>query len=215
MVLLMEKNLPKRQRTRISSRAPRRAHILDIAAKVLAERGYRDTAMLEVAQRANASKETLYAWFGDKLGLFEAVIRRNAGAVRLALNGHLDGQTSVESALTDFGRALAAHLLCDNAVAINRAAISEARSGPSLAGSLSKSGRAPIHRTLVRYLEQCHERGILHIDDPNEAVDTFVGLLLGDTQTLRLLGVMEAPGEADVGDRGQRAAQKFLRLYGT
>ena len=151
----------------------------------------------------------------DKLGLFEAVIRRNAGAVRLALNGHLDGQTSVESALTDFGRALAAHLLCDNAVAINRAAISEARSGPSLAGSLSKSGRAPIHRTLVRYLEQCHERGILHIDDPNEAVDTFVGLLLGDTQTLRLLGVMEAPGEADVGDRGQRAAQKFLRLYGT
>ena len=130
-----------------SRRVPRRAHILDVAAEVLDEKGYRDTTMLEVARRSNASKETLYAWFGDKLGLFEAVIRRNAGRIRLALNGHLDSDTSVESALADFGRELAAHLLCDNAVSINRAAISEARAGPSLAGSLSKSGREPIRRT--------------------------------------------------------------------
>ncbi len=171
--------------------------------------------MLEVAQRAAASKETLYAWFGDKLGLFEAVIRRNAGRVRVALNGHLDDDTSVEAALTDFGQSLAAHLLCDNAVAINRAAISEACSGPSLAGSLSKSGREPIHRTFVRYLEHCHERGLLNVEDPNEAVDTFVGLLLGDTQTLRLLGVVDAPCETDIEGRAKRAAQKFVRLYGT
>ena len=131
--------------------------------------------------------------------------------IRLALNGHLDGDTSVESALTDFGRALAAHLLCDNAVAINRAAISEARSGPSLAGSLSKSGRAPIHRTFVRYLEQCHERGLLNIEDPNEAVDTFVGLLLSDTQTLRLLGVVDAPCETDIEGRAKRTAASEVR----
>jgi len=197
-----------------SRRTPRRAHILDIAAEVLAEKGYRDTTMLEVARRSNASKETLYAWFGDKLGLFEAVIRRNAGRIRLALNGHLDSDTSVESALADFGRELAAHLLCDNAVSINRAAISEARAGPSLAGSLSKSGREPIQRTFVRYLEQCHVRGLLDVEDPNEAVDTFVGLLLGDAQTQRLLGVMEAPSEADIEKRARRVAEKFLRLYG-
>lgn len=169
--------------------------------------------MLEVARRSNASKETLYAWFGDKLGLFEAVIQRNAGRIRVALNGHLDGDTSVESALTDFGRTLAAHLLCDNAISINRAAISEARSGPSLAGSLSKSGREPIHRTLVRYVEQCHERGLLRVEDPNEAVDTFVGLLLGDAQTRRLLGVMEAPSEADIEGGATRATEQFLKLY--
>lgn len=209
----MERSAPQRPRTRRSSRGPRRAHILDVAAKVLAERGYRDTTMLEVARRSSASKETLYAWFGDKLGLFEAVIRRNAGRVRLALNGHLDGETSVESALTDFGSALAFHLLCDNAVAINRAAISEARSGPSLAGSLAKLGREPIHRAFVRYLEQCNARGLVQVDDPNEAVDTFVGLLLGEAPTLRLLGVVEAPCDAHIKGRAARAAEKFLRLY--
>ena len=197
-----------------SRRATRRAHILDVAAKVLAERGYRDTTMLEVAQRSSASKETLYAWFGDKLGLFEAVIRRNARGIRLVLNGHLDGETPVESALTDFGRELAAHLLCDNAVSINRAAISEARSGPSLAGGLSKSGREPIQRTFVRYLDRCHARGLLNVVDPHEAVDTFIGLLLGDAQTQRLLGVMEAPSATEIEARATQAARKFLRLYG-
>ncbi|MDE0035480.1 MAG: TetR/AcrR family transcriptional regulator [Deltaproteobacteria bacterium] len=197
-----------------SRRATRRAHILDVAAKVLAERGYRDTTMLEVAQRSSASKETLYAWFGDKLGLFEAVIRRNAGQIRLVLNGHLDGETSVESALTDFGRELAAHFLSDNVVAINRAAISEASSGPSLAASLTKLGREPMHHTFARYLEQCHARGLLKVEDTDEAVDTFVGLLLGNAQTRRLLGVTDPPTETDVEEMAKRAAQKFLRLYG-
>ena len=197
-----------------SRRAPRRAHILDVAAEVLVERGYRDSTMLEVARRSSASKETLYAWFGDKLGLFEAVMRRNAGRVRVALNGHLDGDTSVEAALADFGRALAAHVLCDNAVAVTRAAVSEARSGPSLAGSLYKSAHDPIRRTFVRYLDQCQARGVLNVQDSNEAVEDFVGLLLGDAQTRRLLGVMDTPHEVDIDDRAKRAAQGFLRLYG-
>jgi len=196
-----------------SSHTPRRGHILDIAANVLAERGYRDTTMLDVAKRASASKETLYAWFGDKLGLFEAVIRRNAVRVRVALNGHLDSDISVETTLTDFGRALATHLLCDNAVSINRAAIAEAHSGPALAHSLGRVGRDPIRRAFVQYLEQCHARGLLNVEDTDEAVDTFVGLLLGDFQTRRLLGFVDAPGEADVEGRATRAAEYFLRLY--
>ena len=196
-----------------SSRTPRRGHILDVAAKVLAERGYRDTTMLEVAKRASASKETLYAWFGDKLGLFEAVIRRNAVRVRVALNGHLDSDTPVETALADFGRALATHVLCDNAVSINRAAIAEAHSGPALANSLARVGREPIRRAFVQYLEQCHARGLLNVPDTDEAVDTFAGLLLGDAQIRRLLGIGEAPGAADIVERATRATAQFVRLY--
>ena len=132
----------------------------------------------------------------------------------MALAGYLDGEIPVEAALTEFGKALARHLLCDNAVAINRCAISEARSGPSLAGRLSRLGRDPIRRLFVEYLERCHTRGLLHVEDPHEAVHTFVGLLLGDTQTERLLGIAEAPDDEDVEGRATRAVQRFLRLYG-
>ena len=209
----MERTSPQHPRARKLSRAPRRAQILDAAVKVLAGRGYRDTTMLEVARRSSASKETLYAWFGNKPGLFDAVIRRNAERFRRALDGHLDGDAPVEAALTGFGRAMAAHLLGDNAVAINRAAISEASSGPSLAESLSRLCRDPICGVLVRYLEQCDARGVLNVEDANEAAEAFVGLLLGDTHNQRLLGVLDSPCESDIEVRTTRAVGQFLRLY--
>ena len=49
----------------------RREEILEVALAVLAERGYRGASMREIAVRSQASKETLYAWFGNKKGLFE------------------------------------------------------------------------------------------------------------------------------------------------
>ncbi len=49
----------------------RREEILEVALSVLAERGYRGASMREIAERAQASKETLYSRFGNKRELFE------------------------------------------------------------------------------------------------------------------------------------------------
>ena len=196
------------------ARARRRDRILDMAVDVLAERGYRDTTMLEVARRASASKETLYAWFGDKPGLFQAVIRRNADGVRVVLDGHLDGDAPVESALADFGRALAGLLLGESAVAINRAAISEVRSSPALARNLIETGRDATLPGLIRHLERCRAQGALEIDDPEDAAETFIGLLLGDAQIRRLLDGIDAPRGTEIERRARRAARMFVALYG-
>src|SRR3712207_8670325 len=56
------------------SSVERREEILKVALSVLAERGYRGSSMREIAERAQASKETLYAWFGNKQGLFEELV---------------------------------------------------------------------------------------------------------------------------------------------
>ena len=154
----------------------------------------------------------MYAWFGNKTGLFQTLIEHNAEPFLQELHGHLDGDAPVEAALTGFGRTVAAHLLGDNAVAILRAAISEASSDPSLANSLSGLVSEPIHAALVRYLVQCRARGLLHVEDPDEAADAFVGLLLGDALTQRLLGVLDAPCESDIEARATRAVRQFLRL---
>ena len=195
-------------------RAQRRDVILDAATAILQERGYRGTTMLEVARRVSASKETLYAWFGNKSGLFQAVIRRNADAVRTVLEGHLDAEAPVEEALVDVGRALAGLLLGDSAVAINRAAISEVRSEPELARILVETGREATLPFFVRYLEQCRGRNLLDFKDSREAAETFLGLLLGDRQVRRLLGVIETPETGEIEARAKLAAIKFLRLYG-
>ena len=194
-------------------RALRRDAILDAATAILHEKGYRDTTMLDVARRVSASKETLYAWFGSKSGLFQAVIRRNANTVRTVLETHLDGNAPVDEALADVGRALASLLLGDSAVAINRAAISEARTEPVLARILVETGREATLPFFVRYLERCRERGLMNFDDPWEAAETFLGLLLGDKQVRRLLGVVDAPDTVEIEALARQAAARFLRLY--
>ncbi len=195
-------------------RSRRREEIMDVAVEVLAERGYRDASMLEIARRASASKETLYAWFGDKRGLFEAVIRRNAQTVDSVLARHLENDVPVERGLLEFGRALLRLLLGDGAVALNRAAISEARSDPALAQVLVAAGRETTLPVFVRLLELHRKRGALWLDRPAEAAEDFLGLLLADAQVRRLLGVMPAPGRAEVEARAARATRAFLRLYG-
>ncbi len=195
-------------------RAQRRDAILDAATAILREKGYRDTTMLDVARQVSASKETLYAWFGNKSGLFQAVIRRNANTVRTVLVSHLDGNAPIEEALDDVGRALASLLLGDGAVAINRAAISEARSEPVLARILIETGREATLPFFVRYLERCRERGLLDFDDPREAAETFLGLLLGDKQVRRLLGALDTPEVEEIEAMAKQAAARFLRLYG-
>lgn len=188
---------------------------MDIAVEVLSERGYRDASMLEVARRASASKETLYAWFGDKQGLLEALINRNAQRVQSVLAGHLDGKASPQRLLVEFGCALLDLLLGDSAVALNRAAISEAKSDPTLARLLASAGRQSVLPSFIRLLEMHAESGALKLDDPPRAAEDFLGLLLGDAQVRRLLGVMVPPGKAQIAARSTRATRAFLKLYAT
>jgi AcrR family transcriptional regulator len=195
------------------ARQQRRDQIMDAAVDLLIERGYRDTTMLAVARRAGASKETLYAWFGDKGGLFEAIIQRNAATVQQVLDRHLAGDAPMEQALTEFGRALLSLLLSDNAVAINRAAISEARADPTLAQTLSRSGRDATLPAFVAFLEKRKEVEALRFDSAGQAAEDFLGLLLGDAQVRRLLGVLPIPGNVWVRSRAVDATHAFLRLY--
>lgn len=196
-----------------AARDRRREEIMDIAVEIFSEKGYRDASMLDVARRASASKETLYAWFGDKQGLLKALIERNAQAVRAVLTPHLDGDVPPERLLFEFGRALLALLLGESAVTINRAAISEAKSDPALAQMLARAGRQSVLPVFIRLLEMHRKRGALRMEDASQAAEDFLGLLLGDMQVRRLLGLIAPPRKAQIEARAARAARAFMRLY--
>ena len=52
-----------------------RRRILDAALKVFAECGFAGARVNEIAHRAATNKRMLYHYFGDKEGLFRAVLR--------------------------------------------------------------------------------------------------------------------------------------------
>jgi AcrR family transcriptional regulator len=200
--------------TRRSS-AERREEILEVALSVLAERGYRGASMREIAERAQASKETLYAWFGNKRGLFEELVSWQAERVDAVITPNLerDGDEPLE-VLRGFALELQRLLLGERAVVINRAAISEAASDPTFARILATQGRGSVVLKLERYLEGQRERGRLEFEEAEAAIDAIIGLAIGDQQVRRLLGVLPRPETEQMEARAERAARMFLMLFG-
>jgi AcrR family transcriptional regulator len=196
------------------SSVERREEILNVALSVLAERGYRGASMLQIARRAQASKETLYAWFGDKRGLFEELVRWQAERVDAVITPNLerDGDEPSE-VLRGFALELQRLLLGERAVVINRAAISEAASDPTFARILATQGRGSVVLKLERYLEEQRERGHLEFEEAEAAIDAIIGLAIGDQQVRRLLGVLPMPETEQMEARAERAARMFLMLF--
>ena len=197
------------------SSVERREEILNVALSVLAERGYRGASMREIAERARASKETLYAWFGDKRGLFEELVRWQAKRIDAVLVPSLERDADDPSeVLRAFAVELQRLLLGDRAVVINRAAISEAPSDPTLAKVLSAQGRGSTVPKLERYLESQRAQGRLDFEGAGTAVDALIGLVIGDQQVRRLLGVLAMPEPEQIEARAERAVRGFLTLFG-
>jgi AcrR family transcriptional regulator len=197
------------------SSVARREEILKVALSVLAERGYRGASMREIAERAHASKETLYAWFGDKRGLFGELVSWQAERVDGALVSSLELDADDPSeVLRAFAVELQRLLLGDRAVVINRVAISEATSDPTFAQILATKGRGSVLPKLERYLEGQRERGLLDFEDAGRTVDTLIGLTIADQQVRRLLGVLPMPGPEQIEARAERAVRGFLTLFG-
>ena len=59
-----------------------RARLLDAAQEVFTERGYDAASLAEITERADLGTGTLYLYFRDKRGLYEAMVRRLGLAVR-------------------------------------------------------------------------------------------------------------------------------------
>lgn len=193
----------------------RREEILAAAQAVLAETGYAGASMLAIARRAKASKETLYDWFGDKRGLFEALVLSNAREVEAAIAlAMTDAAPEPASVLTAFAEALLRLLFGERSLVVNRAAIAEASRDATLARLLASGGRETILPRLLAYLETQRAEGHLRFEDAAEAADVLVGLVLSDWQVRRLLGVLPPPDETALARRAARAAGHFLTLFG-
>ena len=185
----------------------RRAEILACGLKVLIEKGWRGTSMISVAREANASKETLYNWFGDKAGFFGAMIRENARALDRALPEDF-GAMPLEEGLRAFGVELLRLLTGEASVALNRAAIAEAGGDPALGQILLAEGKA---KSLPKFAEWLARH--VPVQDPMEAAERFVVLVKGEVQLERLLGVTEPLSEAEITARVDRAVRDFRKLY--
>lgn len=185
----------------------REREIEEAAYKVLAEKGFKGASMLAVARAAHASNETLYKWYGDKVGLFSAMIARNAAAVESELQRVREtGGTGLE-ALDAVGRALLGMVTGARAVALNRAAAGDI-SGV-LGEALAQGGRARVAPLIAGVLQEAYGDQT----DLSEKAETYIALLLGDVQIRRATGGLPPLSEYEITARADRAMMQFKVLY--
>lgn len=197
---------------REEKRSLRQQQIEDAAYAVLEAKGYGGTSMLGIAKHARASNETLYNWYGDKQGLFQALVTRNAQEVKEHLETELESDHDAMSILGTLGPKLLTLLTGDRAVALNRAAAAD--SSGELGATLSKAGREAVFPLLERVLERAREEGALKFEQTGEAVALYLDLLVGDQQIRRVIGRLPQPTKTYCQERSERAVRLLRRLLG-
>ncbi|SHH84175.1 TetR/AcrR family transcriptional regulator [Marivita hallyeonensis] len=194
---------------RDEAKALRRAQIEAAAYDILAEKGFQNMSMLAVAKAAKASNETLYRWYGDKLGLFTALIDSNAEEVAKRLRHQIQASDIQESALSDIGRVLLTMLLGDRAIALNRAAAADATG--TLGKTLAEAGRGRVFPLMVDLFSLLRD-AYGWTEDPADLASLYVDLLVGDLQIRRATGALGPVSPEVIAERARRAERRLIAL---
>lgn len=173
----------------------------------LAEHGYGGASMLRIAKAAKASNETLYRWYGDKDGLFTAMVRDNAAQTRALLCEALEEKGEAWAALEAVAPIFLGMILGDRAILLNRAAAADA-SG-ALGAAIATGGRGEVMPLLVQLMARvCVGSGNV----AEQAAEWFLGLLLGDLQIRRVIGQQNCLASKEIDARCATALTALRRL---
>lgn len=190
----------------------RQDQIEKAAYAVLEEKGYAGASMLAMARKAQASNKPLYNWYGDRNGLFHALVRRNAAEVKALLEERIARDVDPFETLEQLGPILLALVTSDRAVALNRAAAADPTG--DLGRAIAKEGRSAVAPLIARVLEQARAKGRLRFDDLDAACETYLGLLIGDLQIRCVVGRMPQPSATARKLRASSAVAHLRTLFG-
>lgn len=193
----------------------RRRQIEAAAFELLAEKGYRRTSMLQIAKRAAASNQTLYAWYGNKQNLFQGLIEKNALEVKALLRSALEKERPPLEILRALGPLLLRFTTGEKAIIVNRAAIADAGETGLLAEAIDRAAREEMIGLIEELMKDLIRSGSFRKDiAPAEATETYISLLFGEVQMRQALGRLEPLDESAIEARANRAFSLTWRLYG-
>lgn len=202
-----------------SPRARRmQARILAAAEAVFLSRGYEPASMDEIAATAGVSKQTVYAHFASKEGLFSAMTTGMIGqavAARDAAAPMPEPEGDVAGFLHSYGMAQLATPADPRLMQLRRLAIAEAERFPDLGRQVWAAGPGAAIAHLAAVFARLDARGDLFVPAPDRAARTFNWLLMGGpTSEAMLLGAPQFASAEETTAHVDEAVRVFLAAYG-
>ncbi len=191
--------------------SPKQDRIREAARRVFMREGY-GASMDLVAAEAGVSKQTVYAHFGSKEGLFRAIVEASSEEfLTVLVERERIGECPAKT-LTELAHRFLSLVLSPQALALHRMLVAEAPRFPDLARAVYSAGPARAARRLAAFLEDQDQRGALAVPDPVLAAEQFFGALIGQVHLRALLGVAE-PSHPEIERVASYAVESFLRAH--
>jgi TetR/AcrR family transcriptional regulator, mexJK operon transcriptional repressor len=193
--------------------------ILKAAAQLFLRDGYLCVSMDGIAEAAAVSKQTIYAHFQSKDGLFLEFVQSLTGEAGDEIQDRVSGppfDRSLKAFLLDFARQQLNIVLTPELMQLRRLAIGEAGRFPELGIMLHKMGPARSINRLELAFQHYRADSQLAAADLHEAASNFNWLMMGGpVNDAMMLGDDAIPGQEKLERHANECVRVFLAAYAT
>jgi AcrR family transcriptional regulator len=192
----------------------RRDAMIEAARELFCEHGLAGTTLEMITAEAGGSRRTIYELFGNKDGVFEAVIRDCTGRVTSIMADLELTQLPLRAALIHFGETLMTLLTTPDTIRYMRLFLAEVPRFPQLGKVFYESGLMTGRRIITSYFERQMAEGKFPQNDPKQAAVFFTSLLKADYDFRQMTYMGWEPQAQDLHAHVIAAVDMFLRGYG-
>jgi AcrR family transcriptional regulator len=185
--------------------------IYEAARQEFAAGGYGATSTESVARRAGVSTKTLYRLVPNKAALFEGMVSDRLDKFLSDFSVHVAEDVDIETGMNAALLAYADLALDPDVVALQRIILQESGQFPDMAAAFYNMGIARTATALSDWLRVQVQRGLIDIDNVEEAVGMLIGMVASAPQRAAIYAGVELPSRAQIEARVRRCVTLFLR----
>ncbi len=189
---------------------------LEAASALFVEKGFEATSLNDVIDRAGGSRTTLYKRFGDKDGLFRAMMEEHCNRIQedmvkvLETNAEL-AKNDPENILCRIGLHIVEKLFDPKTSAILRTLVSEGRRVPDISREFIAMGSGRSIEKIAEYLHAVAESNGVAVGNTRVAAEAFFSMVIGSLLLRRLIMPDEPVDLTETEDYVRQSVRVFLR----
>lgn len=192
----------------------RRKAILAAAQTVFFQKGYTATSLDEIIRLGGGSRRSIYSEFGNKRGLFNALLADVSNSIYTILDALDSCPMSTADLLTRVG-ILLMEQLATTEYNFMRIAVMESLTSPEITKLYHENGPMKIEEKLATMLEEASDKDTVGLEDFRETSRLYIGLLREEVYTRLLLRQEPSPSIAAIQDIVPNLVRVILRGMST
>ena len=185
--------------------------VTNAARHEFAAAGFAATSTETVARRAGVSTKTLYRLVPNKAALFEGMVSDRLDRFSSDFSLHVAEDADIETGMNAALMACADLTLDAEVVSLQRIILQETGQFSDLAATFYTKGIARTAAALSNWLRLQVRRGLIELDNVEEAAGMLIGMVASAPQRAAIYGGVKLPSRAQMSARVRRCVTLFLR----